>query len=57
MESIEGERLILGVASLAFDLGIRPSELLSSSLSDFVLDVKIAELYKRNIESMVKKRL
>jgi len=57
VESIEGERLILGVASLAFDLGIRPSELLSSSLSDFVLDVKIAELYKRNIESMVKKRL
>jgi len=57
VESIEGERLILGVASLAFDLGIRPSELLESSLSEFVLDMKIAELYKRNVESMVKKRL
>jgi len=48
--------LILNVASLAFELGIRPSDLLSSSLSDFVLDMKIAELYKRKVESIMRER-
>jgi len=56
VESIEGERLILGIALLAFELGIRPSELLSSGLSEFVLDMKIVELYKRKVESVMRKR-
>ncbi|MCS7135474.1 MAG: hypothetical protein RMJ14_01800 [Nitrososphaerota archaeon] len=56
MESIEGERLILGIASLAFELGIRPSELLSSSILEFVLDLKIAELYKQEIKRMMRGR-
>jgi integrase len=56
VESTEGEMLILNVASLAFELGIRPSDLLSSSLSDFVLDMKIAELYKRKVENIMRER-
>jgi integrase len=56
VESTEGEMLILNVASLAFELGIRPSDLLSSSLSDFVLDMKIAELYKRKVENVMRER-
>lgn len=48
--------MILGIASLAFELGIRPSELLSSSILEFVLDLKIAELYKQEIKRMMRGR-
>ncbi|MEM0456105.1 MAG: hypothetical protein QXI01_00020 [Nitrososphaerota archaeon] len=56
VESVDGERLVLSVASLAFELGIRPSELLSSDISEFVLDMKVAELYRREVGRVVRKR-
>lgn len=49
--------MVLGVASLAFELGIRPSELLSGSISDFMLDMKIVELYKQEVEKVARKRV
>jgi len=47
--NVEREKMLITIANLAFNLGIRPSELLKGSVDDLMFDLLLARLYFREL--------